>query len=503
MHAPHRPTLPDDLLWRAARRHPFFLWALALHVAGLWAASHLHSEGQLEARLRADQAQIQAHTQSAQQHGMRRRVDSLKAMKSMIDRIDRARAEADAEEAAEAAPERAAGASQASSPAPTSQEILEQARELRDSIRRVEQAALARKTAEVLKIPPEQALAQLRQQAADESRRDAQADAAPHTPEQVTQALDRYEQQAREALERVQAQRAQEQQGTPVTRGDAASPAGPGQGARPGGQGHASAGGQPGGKAAGAAGQVAGGSGAPGAASAQGPGTGAAEGADSAPGGTGSPDGRRSTVRDAQPRRYEGRQDSLAVDTARLRLGTGNVLGPGGAYANRVYVDRWYVIGPFHAPNPSAIHQVHPPEQWVDLDGVYLGKDRRVLRWQYVSSASYPLIPPDAAEQALYYGYAEITSDTTRRVWLALGADDDAKLWLNDRLVWTSGNQRKAWYTQGGVQSLKADIQAHNLIEARIPVTLRKGRNTVLFKLYNNPLDVFFSLLVEPMRDDG
>ena len=33
--------------------------------------------------------------------------------------------------------------------------------------------------------------------------------------------------------------------------------------------------------------------------------------------------------------------------------------------------------------------------------------------------------------------------------------------------------------------------------------TLRKGRNTVLFKLYNNPLDVFFSLLIEPMREDG
>ena len=51
MHTLHRPTLPHQRLGQAVRRHPFFLWALALHAAGLWAASHWHTEGQLEARL--------------------------------------------------------------------------------------------------------------------------------------------------------------------------------------------------------------------------------------------------------------------------------------------------------------------------------------------------------------------------------------------------------------------------------------------------------------------
>jgi len=179
------------------------------------------------------------------------------------------------------------------------------------------------------------------------------------------------------------------------------------------------------------------------------------------------------------------------------------LIGSGGAFANRVFIDQWYVIGPFHASDPASMRKAYPPEMLVDLDAVYLGKDRRVLRWQYVSSTAYPLIPPIEAEQAMYYGYTELSSDQARNVWMAFGADDDAKAWVNDKLVWTSGNQAKRWYTRGGVKSLQADIQAANLIEERRRVHLRKGRNTILFKLYNNPLDVFFSLVLEPVADPG
>jgi hypothetical protein len=350
--------------------------------------------------------------------------------------------------------------------------LLAQARELRDSIQRVEQAARARKMAEVLNIPPEEALRKLQQQAAEATRRDAASDAAAaQSGEQVMQALNRYEQQARESLRRLQAQQAQAQQGTPTQVDATARAHGGGAGA----EGQRA---QGGGGAAGAAGDSRRG------------------GGGTAAGGDGVADGRQTAIRDE--RRFEGQQRTPAVGTAPLRLGAGNSLGAGSAWANRVYVDRWYIIGPFHAGNASSFHHVYPPEQWVDLDGVYLGKDQRVLRWQYLSSAAYPLIPPDPAEQAIYYGYTEIVSDQARSVVLALGADDDAKLWLNEQQVWVSGSQRKAWYTQGGVQSLKQDIHNLNLIEDRLRVPLHKGRNTVLFKLYNSPLDVFFSMVVEP-----
>jgi|CXWL01.1.fsa_nt_gi hypothetical protein len=470
------PRHTNDPVLKAVRRHPFFLGALLLHGAALWLVSQLHSQGLVEANLRSNRAQIQAHTQAAEQHGMRRRVDSLKAMKTLMERIDRAQAEPDDSlvDSLDAAPSPAPGASQPPAAAQTPQEMLAQARELRDSIQRIEQAAQARKMAELLKLAPEQALEKVKQQAAAAALREANA-SAPQTHDQVAQALERYEQQARASLQRLQAQRAQERDGTATHSDTAAGPAShPGGAAGPGGPAGDAKGGAAGGPRGGAAG-----------------------------GTTGPADGRRSSVNDAQPRRYDGQQHALAINAGQLRLGAGNALGPGGVLANRVYVDRWYLIGPFHAANASSMDKVFPPEQWVDLDGVYLGKGQRVLRWQYVSSAAYPLIPPDYAEQAIYYGHTEITSDRARDVWMALGADDDAKLWVNDQLVWTSGNQRKPWYTNGGVQSLKKDIQALNLIEERRRVHLRKGRNTLLFKLYNSPLDVFFSLVIEPVEGGG
>ncbi len=468
------PLQASGPLQRLARRHRFFLGALAIHAALLWAVSLWHGREVAQAEVRSNQVQIQAHTQAAAQQGMRRRVDSLKAMASQMERLGHGAVPPDEQD--NAATEPAASASSPTETAQAPQDMLAQARELRDSVRRIDQAAQARKMAELLKMPPDQALKQLEQQAADADRRDAAADAAaPKTDEQVLVALNRYEQQARESLQRLQAQRAQEHEGTAIEHGGGAA-------------GHA-------GQGAGA-GAGAGSGGAPDGAGAPGSGGGSADG------GPGSrADGRRSAVMDTQARRYDGQQASPVFSSTQLHLGSGNAIGPGAPWANRIHVNRWYVIGPFDAPSASSIHTIYPPEQWVDLDGVYLGKGRRVLRWQYTSSTAYPLIPPDAAEQAVYYGYSEIVTDRARDVWLGLGADDDAKLWVNDVLFWTSGNQRKAWYTTGGVQALKQDIAARNLIEEKRLVHLRRGRNTVLFKLYNNPLDVFFSLVIEPVGD--
>lgn len=472
-----RPFLPHDWLLRAARRHPFFLAALAIHGVGWWAVSQWHGQGLEQTRWRIEQSQIEAHTQAAVQHGLRRRVDRLQALESLAERIERTRAEPSADPAdanADAASSPAPAAGPPASPARTPQDMLAQARALRDSIQRIEQAAQARKMAEVLKLSLEQALQKVQQQAAAAARQEAADDAgAAQSPEQLAQALDRYEQQARAALQRLQAQAAQEQHGTATQGkarvGAAAAHAGGSDEAGGGGAG-AGAGGGLGGVAQDAAMARA--------------------------------DGRPSSVQGGALRSYGTEQRAPAFDPGQLRLGAGNSLGAGGVWANRVYVDRWYLIGPFHAPRANGLNTVYPPEQWVDLDGVYLGKGKRAVRWQYISSAAYPLVPPDYAEQAIYYGYTEIVSDRERSVWMALGADDDAKLWVNEQLLWTSGDQRKAWYTNGGVQSLRSDIQAFNLIEERRRVPLRKGRNTVLFKLYNSPLDVFFSLVIEPAQED-
>lgn len=175
-----------------------------------------------------------------------------------------------------------------------------------------------------------------------------------------------------------------------------------------------------------------------------------------------------------------------AKDTAHKKAG--RVIGAGGEYAERIYLNSWYLIGPFAGfageklfDNPS-----YPPEQLVDLDAEYLGKDDRVLTWQYFNTKRYPLIPPGPAEDAVYYGYTEIKIDKATDMWLWVGADDDIKIWLNDNLVWVGGYS-KQWFFDEIYVRRQQYISQWNLSEDKIRIHLNAGRNKILFKLSNGP----------------
>ena len=77
---------PSTPLSRAARRHRFLLGSVALHAALLWSFSQWHNSGRVDAAVLANSSRIQASTQAAEHHGMRRRVHSLKAMKELMER---------------------------------------------------------------------------------------------------------------------------------------------------------------------------------------------------------------------------------------------------------------------------------------------------------------------------------------------------------------------------------------------------------------------------------
>lgn len=186
-----------------------------------------------------------------------------------------------------------------------------------------------------------------------------------------------------------------------------------------------------------------------------------------------------------------------ALDGASLRLGSGRIVGAAGAFSNRLYVDSWYLIGPFAGIGEASLAISHPPEQVIDLDAVYVGKQGRPLRWTYQRFAEYPLIPPSPEGGSLYYGYTEIRMDEARSVWMSFGVDDDAKVWINDELVWVSGNANKPWYFTH-FKFLTREIADFNLTEASRRVHLRKGRNRILFKLYNSSSAMFFSMVMAP-----
>jgi hypothetical protein len=177
--------------------------------------------------------------------------------------------------------------------------------------------------------------------------------------------------------------------------------------------------------------------------------------------------------------------------------GEGRVFGPGGSYAERIYLDRWYIIGPFPNEHRRNIETRFPPEFGVDLDAEYLGKDDRLLHWKYFEADSYPLVPPDDEPYAVYYGYTEVMMDRERDLWVSFGSDDESKVWLNDALVWESGTGFKLWYNSGGYRSLPSYMRDWNLTENRRRLHFRKGRNRLLFRLENGYGLQFFSMVIE------
>ena len=186
------------------------------------------------------------------------------------------------------------------------------------------------------------------------------------------------------------------------------------------------------------------------------------------------------------------------VDARTMTKGAGRVLGRGGEFADRVYINSWYVIGPFEGKHGSGLFSNHryPPEQGVVLDAVYAGKGNRQLKWRYVHAASYPLVPPDPDEDAVYYGYTEVIMDRDQELTLWIGADDDAQIYLNDVQVWAGGNINKREFWPALYDIPNTHARDYNMTEAKRNVRFRKGRNKIFFKMANGPTRLFFSLVL-------
>jgi hypothetical protein len=187
------------------------------------------------------------------------------------------------------------------------------------------------------------------------------------------------------------------------------------------------------------------------------------------------------------------------VDANGLVRGRGRMFGPGGEYANRIYLNSWYIIGPFPARIRSGRfdNPAYPPEKAVLLDAVYVGKGGRLLKWRYVSSQNYPLVPPDATANAVYYGYTEVSVDEDCDLTAWIGTDYDAQIYLNDRLVWRGGNVNKMAYFYAVYWAPdRTHFQDYNLTEGRRVFHFKKGRNKIFFKLSNESQGVNLSLVL-------
>ncbi|MTV41135.1 hypothetical protein [Duganella radicis] len=456
-----------------SRRHIFVAVSLALHAA-LIALCYYFGAYRIE--LMRQQDLVRAGAELSKQSSMEKRVQDMKQISDLLEQSDRASTLSDTTEDQTSF--------SATSLPKTPAELLEQARQLSESIAEVEARLKADELARIEGISKDQARKQLDAPAPMPAQ--GAAPAADARPEQVATEIEQLAALARAALMQRQQDLRRRVNGVAVQSPERTAGKAYGGGRRPD-----------------AVRSGAGG-----------------ERASDGPLGTPSGGGDSLAIeridrfinRDlALPQHVSGRygrnHESIfnpgvgqipLVDAGAMHKGAGRMLGRGGEFANRVYVNSWYLIGPFEGRHGSGLfsNYRYPPEDGVALDAAYRGKDNRIVRWRYFNADSYPLVPPDFAEDAVYYGYTELMLDREQDLTMWIGADDDAQVWLNDRQVWTGGNINKMslWHALYDTQNTHA--RDFNMTEGKRRARFRKGRNKIFFKLANGPSRIYFSLVL-------
>lgn len=176
-----------------------------------------------------------------------------------------------------------------------------------------------------------------------------------------------------------------------------------------------------------------------------------------------------------------------------INLGSeGEVQAPG-IPTKWMYVNSWYVIGPFPNPDRINIRRRFAPESVVDLEATYIGKNEKPIRWVFEQARSSVralenralVIPASSEEYGIWYAYSELFVDRECDLWLAVGSDDRSDVWLNDMHIWGSSNELKSWRINEGFRK----------------VHFKKGRNRFLARVENGWHAISWSVCIA-LTDD-
>lgn len=152
-----------------------------------------------------------------------------------------------------------------------------------------------------------------------------------------------------------------------------------------------------------------------------------------------------------------------------------------------IFIDTWYMIGPWALPTGREFEKPFPPETMVDLDATYEGrlhpstKNPMKLDWHFIQSGSMRIRPPDELSSSVYFAYTEVFCASTIDVVVAVASDDRSKLWINDLVV----------FEDVGLSEWRLD-------EGFRRVLLKPGYNKFLLRLENGPGGATFSVLMCP-----
>jgi hypothetical protein len=178
--------------------------------------------------------------------------------------------------------------------------------------------------------------------------------------------------------------------------------------------------------------------------------------------------------------------DGMSGDIAAM---PGRTVAARGESARWMFVDSWYILGPFDNPGRANIEKQFPPETIVDRSAVYDGKGGSRLRWEFHQAHEAKIVPPFRTYNAggkrdlqyiIYYAATELNFEEACDLWVAIGSDDFSKVWINDQLIWASGKQTKSWRLDEGMRK----------------VHFEKGVNRVLYRVENAHGQTEFSFVV-------
>ncbi len=147
-----------------------------------------------------------------------------------------------------------------------------------------------------------------------------------------------------------------------------------------------------------------------------------------------------------------------------------------------LYVDTWYIIGPWENYGKIDWGNRHPPELEIDLARTYGGgKNNRDLRWQFTQHPALRCDVPDEQTNSSYYAYTELYFDEPREMLVAMASNDAGKLWIDNQVIWEDSG-----------------LSHWNLDESFQRIHFKKGFNKILMRVENGPAYCQFSLLLCP-----
>ncbi|HYF37841.1 MAG TPA: hypothetical protein VD994_21240 [Prosthecobacter sp.] len=139
------------------------------------------------------------------------------------------------------------------------------------------------------------------------------------------------------------------------------------------------------------------------------------------------------------------------------------------------FLMQWRLIAPFSNLERKGFDTVFPPEKEINLTATYPGKNDEPAKWvPFTSKDDYGMVdfnkPFTMLKEVTGYAYTEFDSESDRNAELRLGCKNGWKIWLNGEFVFGRDE-----YHRGA-----------KLDQYKLPVKLKKGKNTILVKCCQN-----------------